>query len=152
MLSIPYEFLNRIGELNNSKRGSHIFKSLELAKKAVEATQKQMCVISDKSFNLFSSTINQKLSPKFDYRLILPPNEMPSDTKTIIPSTAPGVKKRTLPSVEFILLVFDNNAGFRIIRQDGKMGYTGFQARDPISYKWCKELFLYYWDKAEPLA
>jgi predicted transcriptional regulator len=150
---MPYEFLNRIGELNNSIRGSHIFKGLELVKKGVKGTQKQMWVLTDKIFNLFSLTVNQKLSPKFDCRLILPANEMPSDNDAIIPSTAPGVKKKILPSVEFSLLVFDNNAGFSSKRHDGKIDYgAGFQASDPISYKWCKDLFLYYWDKAEPLT
>jgi predicted transcriptional regulator len=153
MSTLPYEFLNRIGELNNSVRSSHLFKGLELVKNAVEGTQKQMWILSDKIFNLFSSTVNQKLSPKLDCRLILPANEMPSDNEAIVPSTAPGVNKRTLPSVEFMILVFDNNAGFTSKRQDERMDYgAGFQSRDPISYKWCKDLFLYYWDKAEPLA
>ncbi len=89
-----------------------------------------------------------KLDSSFDCRIILPAGVMPSDREAVIPSTTPGVKKRVLPSVEVVLLVSDDDAVICVPLKGGRMDYTGFRARDTISYKWCRDLFLYYWERA----
>ena len=148
---IPYEFRNRIGELSKSTRGSHIFTGLEDAEKAIKATEKQMWILTDRSFNRLAMTLKGKLSSTFDCRIILPASTMPRDSDAPIPSTAPGVQKRALPKVDVMVLVADDEAAFATSRLNGEMDYTGFHAKDPVSYKWCKDLFLYFWDKSRRL-
>ena len=111
-----------------------------------------MWILSDKTFNRLTMTLAGKLCSTFDCRIILPLGIMPDDSKAPIPSTAPGVQKRVLPSVDVMVLVSDDDAVVCVPQIGGKMDYTGFRARDPISYKWCKDLFLYYWEKSKPFA
>ena len=150
--SIPYEFHNRMGELAASTLGDHIFTGLEEAEKSIASTKELMWIMTDRVFNRLALTLAGKLSSTLDSRIILPEGIMPQDREAPIPSTAPGVQKRVLPSVDVVILVSDNDAVVCILQQNGKMDYTGFRARDPLSYKWCKDLFLYYWDKAKPSA
>ena len=147
---IPYEFRNRIGELAKSSLGNHVFIGLEEAEKAITATQKQMWILTDMVFNRLAMPLVGKLSSTFDCRIILPASIMPRDNGAPIPSTAPGVQKRVLPEVNVVVLVSDEDAVFCVPQLGGKMDYTGFRARDPVSYKWCRDLFLYFWDKAMP--
>lgn len=98
--------------------------------------------LTNRVFNRMALTLGGKLSPTFDCRIILPADIIPSNKEALIPSTAPGVKNRVLPSVMVVVLVSDDDTVLCVSQLNGRMDYTCFMARDPVSYKWCKDLYL----------
>jgi len=66
-----------------------------------------------------------------------------------LPLTMQGVQKRALPRIGVLIVMTENYAIFCLPRHGDKFDYAGFTGSDPKFYKWCQDLFLYYWSKAK---
>ncbi len=150
---LPYEFINRIGELEKSEYIDETFKNLELAQDYFREAKEFIWILSDHILKTAIPIIQEKLRDKnFENRIILPETVMPPSHEALISSTLPGVKKRTLPHVGIIILVTETYACLAVPTLNGKMDYTGFVSTDDKFRKWCTDVFRYYWYKAKPFG
>jgi predicted transcriptional regulator len=94
----------------------------------------------------------EKTKKRFDLRIILPEGKFPPENKSRLPKVNPNIKKRVLPKIDAIVVLTEKNAVFCLPNRDGKIDYTGFAGEDPKFHKWCKDLFLHFWEKAKPVA
>jgi predicted transcriptional regulator len=147
---VPYEFVDRIGELAKGELGVELFKSEEQVEKIIKEAQQFLWIASDQVYAYFSRLAAEKVNASFDMRGILPEAVVIPDSKAPVPSTAPGVHKKVLPKVDSVIVLTEKAGVFCLRRLNGKMDYVGFAGRDPKFRKWCKDLFLYYWEKAKP--
>ena len=65
-----------------------------------------------------------------------------------IPSIGP--ERRTLPTVKMRLLLNEKEALICFPLKDGRIDYAPFTSKNPEFHKWCKDLYLYYWERAKP--
>ena len=93
----------------------------------------------------------KKVKEPFDLRIILPEGKFPPENKSQLPS-AMGVQKRVLPKADVLIVLTEKYAVFCLQNRTGKIDYTGFSGTDERFHKWCKDLFLHYWEKAKPLC
>jgi hypothetical protein len=61
----------------------------------------------------------------------------------------PLVEQRMIDDVGVCLYVSDTRCVIALPTPDGLYDFKGFTATDESSLKWCRELFLHYWDEAE---
>lgn len=59
------------------------------------------------------------------------------------------MQRRTLPGFNLIVIVLDKEAVFGLPYTNGKMDHAQYFSMDPNFLKWCRDLFLYYWDRAK---
>jgi predicted transcriptional regulator len=51
------------------------------------------------------------------------------------------------------VVVTEKHAGFSLPLRSNRANYRAFNGdADPKFYKWCKDLYLYYWEKAKPVT
>jgi predicted transcriptional regulator len=147
--ALPYEFVSRIGELNEGELGGDILGNIEYLEQEIRQAQKFIWIQTDHVLKNLIPPVLEKIKQPFDFRYISPENIMPSDAKAPIPSTLPGVQKRVLPKVNNIVIVTDQAAGFCLPDTSGKIDYRNIHGTDPKFRKWCKDLFLHYWNQAK---
>ena len=149
---IPYEFVERIGELAEGGFGAETFRNLEETEKMFREAREYIWILSDQVLTSAAPTVGEKVKGPFEFRVILPEVAMPPDHKSPIPSTTPGVRKRVLQKVEVVIVMTEKVAAFCLPNRIGRIDYTGFGGSDPKFHKWCKDLYLYYWEKAKPVT
>lgn len=147
---IPYDFINRIGELEQGQYINETLPNLDFAEKRFLEAEKYIWILSDHILKSAVPIISDKIKDKnFEVRLLLPEAVMPKEENSKVPLTMQGVQKRTLPQIKTIVLATENYATFAVPTLNGKMDYTGFNSDDERFRKWCQDLFNYYWDRAK---
>ncbi len=106
-------------------------------------------ILANQVLSLFVPTVKEKLKTPFEVKAIFPKAAWP--IPAYFPPTVTSIKRRVLEKVDVIIIVTENEAHFCLPDRSGKIDYVGFSGNDQQFHKWCKDLFLYYWEKAKPL-
>ena len=82
-----------------------------------------------------------------EFRLIRPRNvKYPPGFKS-----RPSEHLRLTGEIKISMVMTEKSAGFCLPGRDGKIDFSiAFFSRGEEFHKWCKDLFLYYWEKARP--
>jgi predicted transcriptional regulator len=150
--NIPYEFIDRIGEVEEAVYVPETLKNLEEGENKILEAQEYVWILSNQILTSSIPALAEKLKKPFDLRIILPEGMFPVENKSRLPSKILSVKKRVLPKVELVVVMTEKYAVFCPPSRKGKIDYTGFSGEDPKFHKWCKDLFLHYWEKAKPIT
>ena len=145
---LPYEFVNRLGELSASSFQDDFITNYvlegEMAKQAEEYVYSMW-----EQFNVnAASIVDEKLKLGVEIRSIFPEDVAPP------PGFRPaaGVDRRLLPKVQVGITMTDKKAMFGLPTLDGKMDGENFVSEDPRFRRWCLDLFNYYWDQGKPVV
>jgi len=150
---IPYEFISRIGELTEGGLGVDTLTNIHQVEIMLQEAQEYIWILSDQILMSATPIIGEKVKSGVGYRVIVPEDlVLLPGYKPLIPSSAPSVQKKVLPKVEVVIVMTEKVAVFCLPNQSGKIDYTGFGGSDPKFHKWCKDLYLYYWEKAKPIT
>jgi len=144
---LPPEFISRFGELSNFTFREDTISNLVHHMKILGESE-EFCWTAANQFHLSAPpVIAEALKRGVELRTILPENVIPP------PGFRPaeGVQRRTLPGFNFVLIVSDKEAVLGLPYLNGKMDHAQYFSTDPGFLKWCRDLFLYYWDRAKPL-
>jgi predicted transcriptional regulator len=147
---LPYEYINRFGELLSSSIGAEPFKVLEKTQNVLKEAKEFVWIISNQNFALYLPTMMEKLESGIDFRLIFPESVYPPESRALIPSNTPGMHKRILSEVNVRLVVTDKYSGFGLPLRENMTDYRAIMGDDSRFHKWCKDLFTYYWEKSRP--
>jgi len=142
---LPLEFVERIGELSSIPPGtSDIMTSFRLSEIMLQESSEYMWIMSDQILTSTVPIIGERMKRGVEFRFIFP--------ETIVPPPGvkpePGAKRRRLPKVDEVILMTEKEAMFGFPDLNGKMDYALLIGKDSISHNWCKDLFLYRWEKA----
>lgn len=146
---IPYEYINRFGELLSSSIGYEPFKVLEKTNQVLKEAEEFAWIISNQNLTLYLPTMREKLKSGFEFRLILPEGSYLPEDEALIPSNTPGMHKRILPEIHIRLVVTDKYAGFSLPDRENMTDYRAIMGDDPMFHNWCKNLFIHYWEKSK---
>ena len=145
---LPYEFINRLGELTVSSIQEDFVTNYVLEGEMLKQAEEYVYSTGDQ-FNVNAQPIiAEKLNLGVEIRTILP--------ETIVPPPgfrpASGPNRRLLPKVQVAITVTDKKAFLGLPLLDGKFDQgVRFVSEDPKFRKWCLDLFNYYWDQGKPL-
>lgn len=147
---IPPQFIDRFGELRNSKYMPGTFGNLEDGEKNIREAKEFTWILSDEILANSISVLANKMKGKFDLRIVLPEGKFPSESVSRLPLSL-GIQKRVLEKVNVLIVLTEDYSIFCLPNKNGKIDYTGFVGKDAEFHNWCRELFIYYWTEAKPL-
>jgi len=144
---LPPEFIARFGELSeytfNLDAISNLAHHEQIAKDAEE-----FCYTAAEQFHWSAPPIvTERAKEGIDFRSVLPENLIPPEGF----KPAEGVKRRVYPNFNMAAIVSEREAVFGLPYLNGRMDYAQFFSKDPNFIKWCKDLFLYFWDRSKPM-
>ena len=145
---LPYEFINRLGELSASFFQGDFVTNYVLEGEMAKQAEKYVYSMGNQ-FNANSPPIiAETLKLGVEVRSIFP--------ETVVPPPgfrpAAGVDRRLLPKVQVGFTMTDKKAMFGLPTLDGKMDGENFVSEDPKLLRWCLDLFNYYWDQGKPIV
>jgi len=144
---LPYEFINRLGELNESYLQEDFITNYVLEGEMARQAEEYAYSIGWQLNVNAAPIVAEKVRLGVKFRTILP--------ETIVPPPGfrpvEGVDRRLLPKVQMGFTVTDKKAIFGLPTLDDKMDGVSFVSEDPKFRKWCLDLFNYYWDQGKPL-
>lgn len=147
---LPYEFINRIGELAGGELGVDIFKNIHDVEIMLQEAQEYVWILSDQILMSTAPILVEKVKSGVEYRIILPKDLVPpTDYKHVALSSVKGVQRKVLPKVDVVIVITEKVATVCLPNQRGKIDYIGFGGSDPKFHKWCKDLYLHHWEKAK---
>ena len=145
---LPYQFINRLGELNASSFQKDFITNYFLEGEMAMQAEKYVYGMEDQINAHSPPVVAEKLKQGVEFRSIFP--------ETIVPPPgfrpAAGVDRRFLPKVQVCVTVTDKKAMFGLPMLDGGMDGEYFVSEDPKFHRLCLDLFNYYWDQGKPIV
>jgi predicted transcriptional regulator len=148
IMRLPYQFVNRIGELSQTNLITDTMESINKGERMfMEAEQYGWGLVEGVVPELMGPIMNERVRKGIKFKFLVPESHLPTNVSP--PATAQNVELRALFDIPAIIALTEKEAAicFRLI--GGKMDYAGFIGKDPIFLNWVKDLFLYYWDKGK---
>jgi len=148
ILRLPYQFVNRIGELSQTNLITDTMESINKGERMfMEAEQYAWGLAEGRVPELMGPIMDEKIRKGLKVRMLflesfLPPNAIP-------PVKLPNLENRTLSEIPAIIGLTEKEAAMCFHLVGGRTDYAGFYGKDPIFLNWVKDLFLYYWDKGK---
>jgi predicted transcriptional regulator len=146
---LPYEFINRLGELNASSFQGDFIANFAYSEAMMRAAEKYVYTIGEQFHVNAPPIIGEKIKLGVAFRTIFP--------ETVVPPpgfrpAASGVERRTLPIVKIRIFMNDKEAFVGFPTLEGKIDYTIFVSKDAKFRRWCLDLFNYFWAQGKPLV
>ena len=143
---LPLQFVNRIGELSQTKLIMDAMENINRGERMfMEAEQYAWALAEGRVPELMDPIMTEKIGKGLKLKMLIPESDLPA-----VPATkTPNVELRGISDIPAIIAVTEKEASicFRFI--EGRMDYAGFSGNDPAFLNWVKDLFLYYWEKAK---
>jgi predicted transcriptional regulator len=145
--ALPGKFIDRLGELSSCSLQADTISNFAYEEKMFQSAEVFCWAIADQVHWGAPSIVRERTQKGVAFRSILPKEINPP----IGYKPPAGVERRVLPAVDVIVIVTDKEAVFGLPYLNRKMDYSQFRSSDPRFREWCRDLFLHYWEKAEPL-
>jgi predicted transcriptional regulator len=144
---LPYEFLNRIGELTESSFQNDIISSFAYEEGIFREAVEYIWAMADQVHWSAPPIITEKIKEGVELRAILPSDIVPPKGYRPVD----GVERRILKKVDLNIIVTEKEATFSLPFLNEKIDYSQFVSKDEKFIKWCHDLFLYYWERAKSI-
>jgi len=144
IMRLPYQFLNRIGELSQADLVMDTIENLNRGQRLyAEAEQYAWGLAEGIIPESIGPIIDEKKNRGLEIRMLVP------DTFQIPTAAEPNVKTRGLPDLPLSIALTEKGAIVCFRFNEGRLDYAGFSGNDPIFLNWAKDLFLYYWERGK---
>jgi len=148
ILGLPEAAIDGIGALSNASLDTDTVRVIAYVNDMFQEAEEYMWVMSY-TYSLPSAIpiVEERLEKGVTLRTIVPKDlvQQTRDPKTML---GPW---RILPKLDLRMMITDKEAMCSLPSLNGKPDYTSFIGKDPRFHSWCKDLYMYYWEKAEPL-
>ena len=144
---LPYKLVSRIGELSLGSLNKDALACIAYAERALQQAEEYSWSLTDQVIASSSTIIEEKIKAGIKIRSILP-------EKLVIPTgynPPSGVERRTLPKIDIRVMVTEKEAMLGLPFLSGQMDYAQIIGKDPKFCEWCRDLYLFYWEKAKPI-
>jgi len=142
---LPYQFINRIGELSKATFIGDTVESLNRAQRMFIETKEFGWGLAEGVVpELMGPIMADHLQRGIKFKFIIPQDKLP------LPSAGlPGMEIRGISEVPAVVAITEKEAAFCLRTFDGKMDYSAFYGCDPTFHGWAKDLFSYFWEKGK---
>ena len=144
---LPYEFVNRLGELSAAEFCKEAMSGFNRVRKMVFDAEKYIWSIAEEVDSSHIQPTTQKVSKGLDFKFIM--QQDLAKTFSNAKDTEVLTGSRYLERVPVTLVINENRATVVFRRHNGVMDYMGLFGTDEKLRKWCEDLFMYYWERAE---
>ena len=144
---LPYEFVNRLGELSNAEFCKEAMSGFNRVRQMVFDSKKFIWSIAEQVDSSHIQPTTEKVSKGLDFKFIMQKDL--AKTLANAPNAEVLTGSRYLERIPVTLVITENYATVVFRTNSGVMDYMGLFGTDEKFCKWCKDLFMYYWEKAE---
>jgi len=145
---LPYEFVNRLGEVADAEFCGDAVTNLDRVREIVYEADEYIWTMAERVESTHRLKVNEKVTKGLDFRFIM--QEDLARTVKITPEVEHLKQRRYLHHVCLTLVVTEKEASISLRRRSGETDYIGFIGRGERFRKWTRDLFVYYWERAEP--
>jgi predicted transcriptional regulator len=156
--SIPPQFVKRIGDLSGSVITKNILDFIRQIEYVIREAKENVWLLVDQFPLNHLSLIVEAMERGVRFRILEPKNRILNpDLEAMAPEDnhalgrmrlAPLVEQRMLDEVNVFMYLSENGCILAFPTLRGENEYKGFKSTDETSLKWCRDLFLHYWDEA----
>ena len=137
---LPYQFVNRLGELSQTNLRTDTMESINKAEQILGEAEQYVWGLGEGRFTEAMGTIaNEQTRKGVEYKILSP----------LPPAKLQNIENRTLSDVPAVFVLTEKEAVICFPLIGGRADYAGFSGKDPIFLNWVKDLFLYHWDKGK---
>lgn len=159
---LPLEFVSRMGELAGCTYTDDVMVFFHGVATAIQEAEECIWVMVDQFLMSHVSSVREALEREVKMKTIEPKDWVaPPDFYRIREEgermwIAQARKKgllehRVLKKVEIYFHMSEKETVLAFPTLEGTFDHLGFTSTDERSLKWCRDLFDYYWERAEPL-
>jgi Predicted transcriptional regulator len=141
---LPYEFVDRLGELTSSERFDGVLPSLNKIRQIVFSSEEFIWVMSDQVDSSHVPVTNEKVRGGLEFKFI-----MQKDLAKTIQDSENLKERRYIERVPAAILINEKEAYVSLRRINGVIDHMGFYSTDSKFRKWCQDVFLHYWQTAQ---
>ena len=144
--ALPYEFVNRLGELSEGETCKEAMSNMNRARRIVVEAEKFLWAMGEQVDSSHIQPTSEKMSKGLEFKFIMQKNL----AKLFKNSHAEILKgSRYVDRICVCLLISEKEASVLFRKHNGVMDYVGLFGTDKKFLKWCSDLYKYYWEKAE---
>ncbi|MFW9921273.1 MAG: helix-turn-helix transcriptional regulator [Candidatus Thorarchaeota archaeon] len=144
---LPYEFVNRLGELSNGEFCGNTLINFNRVRKMVYEAEEYIWAMAEQSESSHVEVTNEKVARGLQFRFIM--QEDLAKTIKVTPEVENLKERRWRERICVTFLITEKESVVNFRRRDGEMHYIGFFGTDQKFRKWTQDLFLYYWERSE---
>jgi predicted transcriptional regulator len=144
---IPYQFLNRIGELNSAFLFTDTIENINIVEQLTREAEQYMWGGGPEQPLNIRPILGENIPKGATYKFLFPKRFI--STRQLPSEMARAVEWRSMEDLPVNIILTEKGAGICFLLIGGKADYIGFGGRDPMFMNWVKDLFLYYWDKGK---
>jgi len=145
---LPYQFVNRIGELSRSTLDMDTIENINRAGQMFSEAEKYAWAMGQKLLESLGPAMARPISKGVKFRFMGCESKLPNFNH--VPGEAPHIELRTFTDIPITIVTTEKEACICLPSTEGRMDYAAFYGSDPKFINWARELFLYYWDKGKP--
>ncbi len=146
---IPEEYMARIGELRGCTFIDDIMVAFSQAENLISQAQEYIWIISNQILLSTMPFLEAAIKRGAQFRIILPEDLVPPPGFKPLPTIPNRIERRTLKHVDVIMTISEKEARVCFPSMDGKLDPSAFESQAPKAHKWCKDLYLHYWEMAK---
>jgi predicted transcriptional regulator len=147
--SLPSEFMARIGELKECSFTDDVMVAFSKAENLIAQAQEYIWIIGNQVLMSTLPYLEAAIKRGAQFRLILPEDLVPPPGFKPLPTIPNRIERRTLPKVDVIMALSEKEARIGFLATDGKLDPSAFESQDPHAHRYCKDLYLHYWETAK---
>ncbi len=152
---LPGEFVGRLGELSGLSYTDDVMLTFHSVEKVIQGAEEYVWAMTDQYLISAIPLLAEAVERGVEFRLLqplnppLPPGFYEREDARYLRQVrgTDSFRQKILERVEtFITLSDKEEAVVAFPALDGRLDYRGFEAKDELSYKWCRDLFQHYWE------
>ncbi len=144
---LPYQFVNRLGELSRSALCMDTIENVNRAEQIFSEAEKYAWAMGEKRLESLGPAMSRPISKGVKFKFMGYDPLLPNFNH--VPGEAPQAEIRTLTDVPISIVCTEKEAEICFPSTEGRMDYAAFYGKDQTFVNWARELFLYYWDKGK---
>ena len=156
---IPRELVMRFGDLSGARFINGTIEAMNFMQERIQNVERYHCGMVDGLMDSIIPMVVERARSGVIFRAILPDtyrekvSAIVAEYMTADANMPPhAIEIRTLPTIPICGAVTDRGGGFKLPFTDGSMDHsTMVVGDDPRFCRWCRDLYAYYWERAEPV-
>jgi len=147
---LPYEFVNRLGELSAGEFCGEAISHFNRLRNMVFEANEYIWAMAEQIESSHVQATNEKVSKGLKFRFIMQQNLAKIVMEKWVNQEVEHLKERKfLGRIPVTLLITEKESVVNLRRHNGEMDPIGFFGTDEKFLKWTRDLFMYYWERAE---
>ena len=154
---LPHSFASRIGDLVNSTLTDDVMVAFHRVENRIREAEEYVWILSDQILMSSLTPLIEAIKRGARLKIILPKDLTPPlgftdhDKQQFFEQAAMSklMKNRFIEKVDVAIVMSEKEAAVTFPTLDGRIDYGfGFVTTDKLGHTWCRDLFLYYWERA----